>query len=629
VARGRVYCFLTDRRTKRCVYGFFHSRSPTGPNAFDSKRPGETSNRHTITENRRIRLFSNIAFHARQRRAARLYGGRTRENMKANTAAAPFLSTLLEMINRGHCLFDDGNLVFGNAQLFASTVLPRYFKHGNFSSFQRQLYYFSWRKVVSKGGGGKTSPQVFYNRVLKGQDRTKILDLKRKLSAATAGKSATHTTPVSDQQPLSKYSGVDPDDDLAALTKILPPKIVSWTEPSIAQRRSIGGSSDGPSAAGGGGGGRIGSSGYGRSGGRPGGSGESGRLRNGGIPSSFSAGRGGGGGGGKTSLGLNPDNARHSFCGWQSPRGQANGGHRVGGGVGRGSSSAGENVAFGKRQDCRAYGWDRSPTKRRQDGGGSSGRGVDESTSIQNLLTAVQLEIEDRRSTTAELCSETCMPNPLRTPCAARTATIDPPSVPIPDQLPPPPLVAPTIQASLPAVPNNNHSAADPTSLRLVFASSTDALQPLSPPKQVGVNVGTPTRSSPFTSSHDAEVEGKKFGSFDVKNFGDSLLGSGGDGAMDHGDTTREGQGRGSVPSSTDGSTWASSAAQLGNDMVTKSFGSGGGCGGAAAAALLLSFPDPEPGQPRGGVISPNRVLPLTPSPLSLDRPEDRLLGPW
>ncbi|CAB1097113.1 unnamed protein product [Ectocarpus sp. CCAP 1310/34] len=472
-------------------------------------------------------------------------------------------------------------------------------------------------------------PQIFYNRALKGQDRTKILDLKRKPSAATAGKSATHTTPVSDQQSLSKYSGVDPNDDLAALTKILPPKILSWTELSIDQRRSISGSSDDSSTAGGGGGGRIGSSGYGRNGGRPGGSGESGRLRNGCIPSSFSAGRGGGGGGGggKTSLGLNPENARHSFCGWQSPRGHANGGHGVGGGVGRGNSSAG--VAFGKRQDRRAYGWERSPTKRRQDGGGGSGGGVDKSTSIQNLLTAVQLEIEDRRSTSAELCSETFMPNPLRTPWAARTATSDPPSVPIPDPLPLPPLVAPTIHASLPAVPNNNHSATDPTSLRLVFSSSTDALQPLSPPKQVGVNVGTPTRSSPFTSSRDAEVEGKKFGSFDVKNFGDSLLGSGGDGAMDHWDTKRDGQGRGSVPSSADGSTRASSAAQLGNDMVTRAFGSGGGCGGAAAAALLLPFPDPEPEQPGGGVTSPDRALPLTPSPLSLDRPEDRLLGPW
>ncbi|CAM9858460.1 unnamed protein product, partial [Ectocarpus sp. 4 AP-2014] len=618
-----VYCFHRPTDQKMRVW-FFHSRSPTGPNAFDSKRPTETSKRHNYGESTCTTIFK-YCFPRTTETRCEAYGGRTRENMKANTAAAPFLSTLLEMINRGHCLFDDGNLVFGNAQLFASSVLPRYFKHGNLSSFQRQLYYFSWRKVVSKGGGGKTSPQVFFNRALKGQDRTKILDLKRKPSATTAGKSATHTTPVSDQQPLSKYSGVDPDDDLAALTKILPPKIVSWTEPSIDQRRSIGGSSDGPSAAGGGGGGRIGGSGYGRSGGRPGGSGESRHLRNGGISSSFSA--GGGGGGGKTRLGLNPENARHSFCGWQSPRGYANGGHGVGGGVGRGSSSsAGENAAFGKRQDCRAYGWERSPTKRRQDGGGGSGGGVDESTSIQNLLTAVQLEIDDRRSTSAELCSESFMPNLLRTPWVARTATIDPPSVPIPDPLSLPPLVAPTIQASLPAVPNNNHSAADPTSLRLAFASSTDALQPLSPPKQVGVNMGTPTRSSPFTSSRDAEVEGKKFGSFDVKNFGDSLLGSGGDAAMDHGDTKREGQGRGSVPSSADGSTRASSAAQLGNDMVTKAFGSGGGCG---AAALLLSFPDPEPGQPRGGVLSPNWVLPLTPSPLSLDRPEDRLLGPW
>ncbi|CAN0074574.1 unnamed protein product [Ectocarpus fasciculatus] len=453
--------------------------------------------------------------------------------MKANTAAStPFLSTLLEMINQGHCVFDDGNLVLGNAQLFASSVLPRYFKHGNFSSFQRQLYYFSWRKkVVRKGGSktGKTSAQVFYNHTLKGQDPTKILDLKRKSSSSTGSKKATRTAPVSDQS-LSKYSGADLD-DLAALTKILPPKIVSWTEPSIDRRRSIGGGADGSSTVGDGDDGRIGGSGYGRSGGRPGGSGESRRLWDGGIPSSFSAGRGGG----ETSLGLNPGNAGRSFCGWQSPPGHANGGHGVGGGVGRDSSSVGESAASGKRQDCRAYGWDRSPTKRRQDDGGGSGGGggesVDESISIQNLLTAVQIEIEDRRSTSAGLCSETFMPSPSRTPWVARTATIDPPSVPIPDPLPLPPLVAATIQANRPAAPNNNHAAVDATSLRLVFASSTDHVQPVCPPEQLGVNVGTPTRSFPFTSSRGAEAEGKKFGSFDVKDFGDSLLGSGGDGA--------------------------------------------------------------------------------------------------
>ncbi|CAN0310371.1 unnamed protein product, partial [Scytosiphon promiscuus] len=47
-----------------------------------------------------------------------------------------------------------GNLLFGNTQLFASKVLPRYFNHANLSSFERQLYYYSWRKIAKGSKSG-------------------------------------------------------------------------------------------------------------------------------------------------------------------------------------------------------------------------------------------------------------------------------------------------------------------------------------------------------------------------------------------------------------------------------------------------------------------------------------------
>lgn len=64
----------------------------------------------------------------------------------------PFLSLVLHC--NPHFCHCSGELLFEDPQLFASKVLPRYFKHSNVSSFERQLYYYSWKKI---GKGSKSA----------------------------------------------------------------------------------------------------------------------------------------------------------------------------------------------------------------------------------------------------------------------------------------------------------------------------------------------------------------------------------------------------------------------------------------------------------------------------------------
>ena len=45
----------------------------------------------------------------------------------------------------------DGRITIGDPKRLGDEVLARYFRHGNFSSFQRQLNYFGYYKVQGKG----------------------------------------------------------------------------------------------------------------------------------------------------------------------------------------------------------------------------------------------------------------------------------------------------------------------------------------------------------------------------------------------------------------------------------------------------------------------------------------------
>ncbi|OQR94130.1 HSF-type DNA-binding protein [Achlya hypogyna] len=63
---------------------------------------------------------------------------------------APFIHTLVEMLRSGptclHWGADGRSFDILDIKVFAKVVLPTFFRHSKFTSFQRQLNYFSFRK---------------------------------------------------------------------------------------------------------------------------------------------------------------------------------------------------------------------------------------------------------------------------------------------------------------------------------------------------------------------------------------------------------------------------------------------------------------------------------------------------
>lgn len=61
-------------------------------------------------------------------------------------------------------------------------VLPSFFRHSNYASFQRQLNYFGFRKTDGRGRKGKMAPCVYGSPELDGKPLAAIKDLKRRWS---------------------------------------------------------------------------------------------------------------------------------------------------------------------------------------------------------------------------------------------------------------------------------------------------------------------------------------------------------------------------------------------------------------------------------------------------------------
>ena len=62
-----------------------------------------------------------------------------------------------------------------------SEILSRYFRHSKYSSFQRQLNYFGFRKIVMGPGKGRMSPCLYINNETT-DDLSSLLLIKRKIS---------------------------------------------------------------------------------------------------------------------------------------------------------------------------------------------------------------------------------------------------------------------------------------------------------------------------------------------------------------------------------------------------------------------------------------------------------------
>eukprot|EP00804_Cyclotella_cryptica_P030563 CCRYP_014835-RA/>CCRYP_014835-RA protein AED:0.20 eAED:0.20 QI:0/-1/0/1/-1/1/1/0/531 len=76
-----------------------------------------------------------------------------------------------------------GKIVVYNPQRFQDFVLGNYYRHSKFSSFQRQMNYFGFKKRIHSGKKRKMSPCSFVNEKL-GHDPQSLLLLKRKVRAS-------------------------------------------------------------------------------------------------------------------------------------------------------------------------------------------------------------------------------------------------------------------------------------------------------------------------------------------------------------------------------------------------------------------------------------------------------------
>lgn len=97
---------------------------------------------------------------------------------------AEFLFQLTNMLtddNSKYLEWIDGRIEVHDPQGVADHVLSKYFRHSKYSSFQRQLNYFGFRKVAGKG---KMSP-CSYTNARTTMDLKSLLTIKRKASVSS------------------------------------------------------------------------------------------------------------------------------------------------------------------------------------------------------------------------------------------------------------------------------------------------------------------------------------------------------------------------------------------------------------------------------------------------------------
>ncbi|KAF0725969.1 hypothetical protein DYB37_003348 [Aphanomyces astaci] len=117
------------------------------------------------------------------------------------SGVAPFIQSLMDMLESDSpCVswnpLDKRAFDILDTKTFADAVLPVYFRHAKFTSFQRQLNYFGFRKQSRRHSAICTYAHSHYSmRVPTELLRIKRKVVKPKLSAALDGKAAAATTP--------------------------------------------------------------------------------------------------------------------------------------------------------------------------------------------------------------------------------------------------------------------------------------------------------------------------------------------------------------------------------------------------------------------------------------------------
>ncbi|ETW03094.1 hypothetical protein H310_05520 [Aphanomyces invadans] len=104
-----------------------------------------------------------------------------------NSAAPPFLASLYEILSKEDptvIAWCDNGKAFGvyNFDVMEQYILPTYFRHNKFASFQRQLNYFGFRKLQKPNGAtSPTRPSNIYCQPLFTRDNpSAMIFIKRK-----------------------------------------------------------------------------------------------------------------------------------------------------------------------------------------------------------------------------------------------------------------------------------------------------------------------------------------------------------------------------------------------------------------------------------------------------------------
>mmetsp|Transcript_137007 Transcript_137007/g.309461 ORF Transcript_137007/g.309461 Transcript_137007/m.309461 type:complete len:360 (+) Transcript_137007:146-1225(+) len=94
-----------------------------------------------------------------------------------------FLRKLVDMLkdtsNSSIIEWKNNKIHVYNPHAVCEEVLPKYFRHSKYSSFQRQLNYFGFKKTEGKG---KMTPCVYSSLELQGRPLESILEMKRKIN---------------------------------------------------------------------------------------------------------------------------------------------------------------------------------------------------------------------------------------------------------------------------------------------------------------------------------------------------------------------------------------------------------------------------------------------------------------
>eukprot|EP00986_Skeletonema_menzelii_P011159 scaffold5672_cov142-Skeletonema_menzelii.AAC.2 len=102
---------------------------------------------------------------------------------------AEFLFQLTKMLtddNKEYIEWRKGSIFVTDPPGLEKFILPKYFRHSNYSSFQRQMNYFGFRKIAGKG---KMAPCSYVNENAK-EDISSLLFIKRK-KTGVSNKAAT------------------------------------------------------------------------------------------------------------------------------------------------------------------------------------------------------------------------------------------------------------------------------------------------------------------------------------------------------------------------------------------------------------------------------------------------------